>query len=490
MQLTSNQAKQELWRRGILSWKLDPFQRELKDKFYTSNEKIQVVLSSRRIGKTYAVCVMAAEQCLVKPNSIVKILAPTKLMIDDITTVLFPQIFSDCPETLRPINLKNKFTYLFPNGSRIQLAGTDAGHAEKLRGSFADLCIVDEAGFCRDLTNTVRSILIPTTMNTKGKILLLSTPPKEPDHDFFEFVEDAERRGTLLKKTIYDNPRITPEEIKEMIAGYPNGVKDPEFRREFLCEIIKDGTYAVLPEFTPELEKEIVKEWPRPPFFDSYEAMDIGGRDLTVILFGYYDFRAAKIIIEDELVFDFQQENNTYDLFIRQIKEREDLLWKNPLTLEVKTPYMRVSDINYVVTEELYKVSRSQDPTRTISFTTTKKDDKEAAINNLKMLFSARKIIIHPRCKTLIRHLRNVKWAKSRTDKKFSRSPDNGHYDAVDALVYFVRSIVYTKNPYPARYDLGPGDVFVKNTSSLGNQSQIEIYKKIFNIRRSPSDRN
>ena len=483
MALSSNQAKHELWRRGILTWKLDPFQKELHDNFHSRPDKIQVVLSSRRLGKTFCVCIMAVEQCLKKPNSIVKILAPTKLMIDDITTSLFPIIFEDCPEELKPASLKSKYTYLFPNGSRIQLAGTDNGHAEKLRGSFADLCIVDEAGFCRDLANTVRSILIPTTMNTKGKILLLSTPPKEPDHDFIRFVEEAEEKGILLKKTIYDNPRITQDEINEIIAAYPGGVHNPEFRREFKCELIKDATYSVLPEFTSQVELELVKEWPRPPFMDCYEAMDIGGRDLTVILFGYYDFRAAQVIIEDELVFNFQEENNTYDRFLTRVRAIEDRLWTNPLTLEVKQPTSRVSDINYVVTDELYKVSKIQDPTRPIHFAATKKDDKEAAINALKMLFSGRKIIIHPRCTTLIRHLRNVKWSKSRTEKKFARSPDNGHYDAVDALIYFVRSISYTRNPYPARYDFAPGTLFVANPQGLRDNSttQLDIFKKIFN---------
>jgi len=486
MQVSSVQAKQELWRRGILGWKLDPFQKELYQKFFSSPEKIQVVLCSRRLGKTYAVFTIAIEQCLKKPNSIVKILAPTKLMIDDIMTSLFPMILSDCPETLKPQPIRSKYTYVFPNGSRIQLAGTDNGHAEKLRGSYADLCIVDEAGICRDLTNTVRSILIPTTMNTKGKILLLSTPPKEPDHDFMKFVEEAETRGTLIKKTIYDNPRITQDEIDQIIAAYPNGIKDPEFRREFLCELIKDATYSVLPEFTPELEKIIVKEWPKPPFFDTYEAMDIGGRDLTVLLLAYYDFRAAKLIIEDELVFDFREENNTYKVFLTELKKKEDVLWLNPLTEELRSPYLRVSDINYVVTEELYKVSRELDSHRTISFVATKKDDKEAAINVLKMMLSAGKIIIHPRCQTLIRHLRNVKWSKSRTDKKFARSPDNGHYDAVDALIYLARSVIYSKNPYPARYDYPQGDLYVVNPGAFKNSSntQLDVFRKIFNSKR------
>jgi hypothetical protein len=482
MKPTANQAKQELWRRGILTWKLDPFQRELHQKFLECPDKIQVVLSSRRLGKTYGVCVMAVEQCLKKPNSIVKILAPTKLMIDDITTGLFPMIFEDCPEELKPTQQKSKYTYSFPNGSRIQLAGTDGGHAQKLRGSFADLCIVDEAGFCRDLKNTVQSILIPTTLNTRGKILLLSTPPTEPDHDFIKFVEEAESKGTLIKKTIFDNPRITKDEIDQIIAAYPLGINQPEFQREYMCAIIKDATYSVLPEFTPQLENEIVKEWPVPPFRDCYEGMDIGSRDLTVVLFGYYDFRAAKIIIEDELVFNFQEENNTYDRFLTKLKEKEDKLWMNPLTLEVQHPFSRVSDINYVVTDELYKVSKIQDPMRPIFFTNAKKDDKEAAINTLKMLFSARKIIIHPRCTTLIRHLRNVKWSKSRTEKKFARSPDNGHYDAVDALIYFIRSISYNKNPYPARYDFAPGTIFVANQQAFNDKSttQLSVFKKIF----------
>lgn len=479
---TSTQAKHELWRRGELTWKLDPFQKGLHQQFLANPDKIQVVLSSRRLGKTFAVCVIAIEQCLKKPNSIVKILAPTKLMIDDIITSLFPMIFEDCPEVLQPASLKSKYTYLFPNGSRIQLAGTDGGHALKLRGSFADLCIVDEAGFCRDLANTVRSILIPTTMNTQGKILLLSTPPKEPDHDFIKFIEEAEQKGTLIKKTIYDNPRITKEEIEQMIAGYPSGIADPEFRREFLCELTKDVTYSVLPEFTADLEKEIVTDWKRPPFLDTYEAMDIGGRDLTVVLFGYYDFRNAKVVVEDELVFDFRQADNTYDKFIRDLKAVEDRLWMNALTGEVKQPFLRVSDINYVVTEELHKVSRAQDATRIVTFAATRKDDKEAAINNLKMMLSGRKIIIHPRCTTLLRHLRNVKWSRSKSDKKFARSPDNGHYDAVDALIYLVRSISYQKNPYPSRYDYGPGELWVNNPSNFRERAdtQLDMFRKMF----------
>ena len=53
-----------------------------------------------------------------------------------------------------------------------------------------------------------------------------------------------------------------------------------------------------------ELKEEIIRDWPKPPFFDGYVSMDLGAVDLTGILFAYYDFRANKIIIEDELIED------------------------------------------------------------------------------------------------------------------------------------------------------------------------------------------
>jgi len=461
--LNSQLAKQELWRRGNLSFKLDPAQKDIVKKLNDNNQKINVVLSSRRLGKSYMACILAVETCLRKPNSSVKFLAPTKLMIESIITPLLNQIFEDCPEKLKPGNNKSKYTYHFHNGSQIQLAGSDGGHAEKLRGSFADLCIVDEAGFCKDLTNTVRSILIPTTLNTKGKIILISTPPKEVDHDFVTtFLEEAELNGSLIKKTIFDNPRITKEEIDQILVAYPG--------------VIKSVEDSVLPEFDDVLIEKIVKEWKKPPFYDAYVAMDIGGRDLTAVVFGYYDFIKSKIIIEDELIMDFQEQSNTIKKLCDDIYNKEKTLWVDPLTNEFIKPYLRVSDINYIVTEEIYKTSAGR-----VNFVTTKKDDKEAAINNLRVMLGSEKIIINPKCKNLIRHLKNVKWSKNKST--FKRSPDNGHYDLVDALVYFTRSVIYNKNPYPSYYNMNTKDLMVLKEPRKNNENTVNAFKKAFRIK-------
>lgn len=467
--------KHDLWSRGVLSWKLDKCQKELYNLFYNSNHKIQTWLLSRRNGKTYTLVVLALEQCLRKPNSIVKFVSPTKTQLNNIVRPLFRTILDDCPDKLKPEFKTKDYIYYFANGSEIQLAGTDGGHAEKLRGGDSDIFFVDEAGSCSDLDNVVKSILLPTTLITKGKGVLASTPPKESDHDFLKFIEEADMRGSLIKKTIDDNPRITQEQKDELIKEL-GGAHTTEARRELYCEIVKDSNSSVIPEFTPELQKEITKEWPRPPFYDGYVSMDIGFKDLTVALFGYYDFRADKVIIEDELVVNFQNPEETIKKLGENILEKEAKIFINPISLEIQKPTMRVSDINYIVIQELNKSTLGK-----LNFQNASKDDNDSALNVLRQMFSSRKIIINPKCEILLRHLKNVKWQKNKT--KFARSPDDGHYDAVDALKYMIRAIQYYKNPYPAHYNLNPKDLFVRTPERFGSNNQLEIYKRVFNVK-------
>jgi phage terminase large subunit len=480
--MNKTEAKHEAWRRGFLKWKCHPVQAEMYDLFYNAEpNSVMVWLLARQTGKSYLLAILAIEHAIRKPDSIIKLVTDTKVHIQGIFEKIFVEVLGDCPEDLKP-EFKSKYqTYYFPNGSQIQLAGTDNQHYQKLRGQKSVLSLVDEAGFCSDLDEVVKSVLLPTTTHTGGKIVLASTPPLDPEHQFNHFIEEAEMAGKITKKTIYDNPLLDQAQI-DLIIKSMGGVESPRFRREYLCEFIKDDSLSVLPEFDSLLEKDIVKEWPRPPYLDCYEAMDIGGRDLTFVLFGYYDFRANKIVVEDELVVDFNKPDQTIPQLVSGIEKKEEALWKNPLTLEIKQPYIRVSDIDYIVVREILSVSKNK-----INFTPANKDDKIAAINNLRSLLSARKVIIHPRCVNLIRHCRNVKWDSKTNRVRFARSPDCGHYDGVDALVYLVRHMIYTKNPYPANYQLDLSTLSMndqlRHIKDSYSASPTDVYKKIFNVR-------
>jgi hypothetical protein len=201
---------------------------------------------------------------------------------------------------------------------------------------------------------------------------------------------------------------------------------------------------------------------------------DIGFKDLTVFLFGYYDFKAARVIIEDEVVMNGKK--MTTSLMALKIKETETNLYTHPLTKELKEPYLRTCDNNLIVINDLYRLHN-------LTFQPTAKDDAQAALNNLRILLKEGRIIIHPRCKTLIHHLRNATWNKSR--KSFDRSPDAGHYDAVDALKYLIRNVQLNKNPYPASYGLDTGsNWFDPNAGKATTQLQRD-FQKVFTIRSS-----
>jgi hypothetical protein len=105
----------------------------------------------------------------------------------------------------------------------------------------------------------------------------------------------------------------------------------------------------------------------------------------------------------------------------------------------------------------------------------------------MRVMLQQGKIIINPRCETLIRHLKNGRWKDASAKDDFARSPDDGHYDAIDALLYLIKSIAFQKNPYPKSY--GQGDNMFHNNNGFGykaetNRTPMEVYQSIFGVKK------
>jgi hypothetical protein len=483
--LSPAKARDQLWRVGNLSWLLDSNQKSLYQMFHENPAKVQTWLLARRSGKSYALCVLAIEYCLKVPNSVIKYVAPTK---DQVERFILPIIDNDilstggCPLEIKPTYVTSKKQYEFTNGSVIQLCGSENKNIESIRGGFSHISIVDEAQDVTGLKNAIRSVLLPTTLTTKGKILISGTPPQDVDHEFVGYIERAEANNTLIKRTIYDCPRHTKEDIASILEEY-GGEESEEFQREFLCKIVKSKTRSVLPEATDELLRDITKVWQRPPFYYAYTGMDVGGKDWTVVLFGYYDFLSAKIIIEDEYGVP-GQDMNIYTL-TKTIKEKEEALWTSEITNEFVKPKKRVSDHNLIVINEIKRLSGYK-----IHFDLADKREKMVNINKLRVLLDSEDIIINPKCVTLLRHLKNVKWASATNKDDFARcDADNSHYDAVDALLYFVKALEADKdkNPYPRDFKspLRANDTFRVSNGNSGqiSESSANAYKTMLNLK-------
>jgi hypothetical protein len=390
-------------------------------------------------------------------------------------------LLADCPEDIKPEYVKSEKCFYFKNGSVIQIEGTDEGNAEKLRGTASHLSILDEAGFMDDLDYVINDILLPQALTTNGRLLIASTPPKSPSHPFVDLVYEAQKNDSYIKKTIIDaindiandppylKSRLNPDIVEELKQA-SGGENSTTWRREYLCDIITDHTRAVVPEFNEAVEKDVVKEWPRPTHYDAYTSLDLGFVDYTAGLFAYFDFKNNKLVIEDELWVNGH--DATTKFISEQIKQKESALWVDPMSKMQIPVYLRVADDDLLTLNDLNRQ-------HALLFIPTKKDNKESAINELRIKIANRDIIINPRCKNLIFQLKSATWTKNR--KTFERSADGGHYDALDALIYLVRNVQWHKNPYPVHKGIA-FDVFSKGSVNLNGAAKA--IKDMFKIKK------
>lgn len=421
----------ELWRRGSLRYALHADQRTVRDAYHASSGRTYVLCCSRRWGKSRLSCVVANEKAITQPGAHIKYAAPTMKMAREIVVPHMEELHRDAPEELRPKFSRSELTWEFPNGSRILLAGCDSGNAERLRGTAMDLGVLDEAGFMDDLGYVVRSILMPQTMTTGGRIFMASTPARTPTHEFAGYCLQAEAAGLYQHRTIYDAPHITPNIITEFMAE-SGGEDSSDWRREYLAEVVVDESIAVLPEFT-RLAGSIVREVEPPPFRHALTAIDAGFEDLTVALFGYHHFDQDLLVIEDERVWHRQHSG----IIAPGVLSTERDLWGE------MPPVIRVLDADAIVRADMAEAHG-------LEARLPKKDDKHGAVNALRLALSSGRVAIHPRCKSLIAHCKGAVWNRTRTS--FERAAEFGHYDAVDALIYMWRHLDRHSNPYPVGY--------------------------------------
>lgn len=467
---------EKLWRSKIVNWKFHPAQMDIYEKLMLSTGNIFVINCSRQIGKSFFLCAYAVEFALQRPDLKICYLASTAKSVKKIIIPRIREILKDCPEDLKPVYKKNEQVYVFGNNSEIHIAGTDAERAENIRGQNFHLIICDEAGFMDRLDYVVSSILAPMTLITNGRIILSSTPPPSPDHPFRDFVNDAIANGCYIKKTIKDNPQVTEEQIKKIMKD-AKGPDSVAWRREYLAELITDTEKAVIPEATEELLNEITKQVVpfdmnavvsanqvlKPMFYDCYTVADLGYTDNTGILFAYWDFQAAKLVIEDEALFNKPNTKQIAEI----VKEKELILWNG------KKPYGRYCDGNPITIGDLGTLHN-------LPFKKTRNDELEASVNAMRIFLYDKKVVISPKCKNLLTQLHNAIWDNAR--RSFARSGSTGgHYDLVAALMYLIRNVQRHHNPFPANLGLDLGTMYV-DIPSYQKKSGMDAIRKLDNI--------
>lgn len=388
---------------------------------------------SRRWGKTIFSAIAAFRAATARPGAIVRYVAPTKLHGRQFVTPAFSWVAQQCPAHMRPTYDRMDTTWRWSNGSVCHLGSAETmGDVEAQVGTECDLAILDEAGKVRSdlLMHLHRSVLLPQFLTTKGRCLIASTPAISPAHYLTELVTDCLERGAMVRYTIEDCDHV-PVEARESLIAELGGRESTEVKRELYCEHVAERTRLIVPEWI-DVAKDCTIDRKRPDWLDWYVAADFGFEDLTCVLWCWYDFENAQLVIEDEIA---MHRASGLDVgFAVRAKEAE---------LGIRKA-VRVADAPLQTLADLADSRHGPG----VMFGPAMKDDADAALNQLRMLIQRKRIVINPRCKVLIEHLKSGTWNANRTS--FDRSPGFGHWDAIDALKYATRAIDWRKNPTPA----------------------------------------
>lgn len=525
--LSTDELRYLAFERGELSWMLHPHQLERIYKPYRAWEpvalapaapgekqgqaRVFVLDASRQVGKTYGVSLIKCEDCQRDPGSRhTYATAHAK----DITEIVIPQvetIYADAPDEFRPQYQSSKSGmregFYWPNGSVLRLVGLDK-NPKGLRGRTSDGMAISEAAFVRNLRKTVGSVIYPQFQHRpNARLILESSAPEDPDHDFDEvFVPDAKRRGAYVFLTIHDNTALSDETKREVLDA-AESINHADMEREYLGIRSRDFSNVVFPEFSKD---QHVHEVEIPKHGYALVAADPGFRHLFGLCFGIYDFDRQKLIIQSSAALSNASTlraaavtaAHEYALWgtwpphrMRTIPLEstadavgwKDLLKRDPheskaqilfelahepvekrpdyerrpgqfITNDIPehvtfydqkryrpNPWARVSDVDL-------RMIRDIDESFDLRFDATTKDELRVMVALVRNWLAAGRIEFLPSAGPVIDHVNGAKWARDR--RKFDEHLVHGHYDCASTLVYMVRKaqLIEFSRPHPPEH--------------------------------------
>lgn len=424
--MSDDKITESLWRRGNLSYKLHGNQHDIYTTMRESTDKKTVILAARRFGKSYLSAIFALEEGIRNPDSRIILLAPDKTQAYGIYTPILKSISQDAPKGfIRPTKSESKW---YVGESELIFAGFDT-IAESLRGGGTILVIIDEAGFVNidEFEYVTKSILYPMLQKTigkkQGRQIYISTPAKTPDHPFNVLWEQTLIEGKLKKYTIYDNPILTELDIAEIIKEQ-GGADSVGFRREYMCENVRDTGGLIIPKFEPRHVLGASTSIPTYP--TKWLVGDIGGiRDKSALLVFGRVVTDNKIVILHEIILEPNTDVTEIGRTIRDLQKAHDIM-----------NYHIWIDAHGQTLVDLQQMCG-------ISATLPPKQDKDGAIAALNAAFYRDDIFISNSCDFTVKSFKNCMFNDKRTD--FLRSEAYGHADAIMAAVYGYRVAQYVQ---------------------------------------------
>jgi hypothetical protein len=356
---------------------------------FKARNRFRVLVAGRRFGKSYLSCIELLRGAIERPGETFFYAAPTYRMAKDIAwKVLKKLVPKQWVKSKNETDLKLELV----NGSTIELKGTE--NAMALRGRSLAGVVLDEAAFMD--SEVWFEVIRPALADKQGWALFISTPSGTASwfYDLWCYCEQGDTDWQRWQFTTIEGDNVPATEIEAARAQL-----DPRtFRQEFEASF-ENLTGLVAISFSDE---NISKEAIDYPALALQIGVDFNHDPMTGIVAVKHD---DMLYVIDEIVmtggattWDFCEE-----IIRRYGVERRIITCPDPTGAARKTSGIGATD-HSILRRSGFGVSSPRAP--------WKIRDKVTCVNTALMDASgARRTLIHPKCKELIKSLRTLTYA-------------------------------------------------------------------------------
>lgn len=245
----------------------------------------------RRMGKDLLALYLACKRCIEVANSVVYYVFPTmkqgKMMILDGYSNNKKKIIDEIIDRkVLDLPLKSDKLYhsdntiRFKNGSKIYFVGSQ--DANNKVGGNLDLLVISEMALIQN--KDIMMYLIPSVVNIKGKIILVSTP--RFGSEFNKMIEEKPQKWFIDVLNALDSRAVEADGTRvytdEKLESVKSLMSESKFKQDILCDIDVANENAIY------AESLLKAEWVKDLNISNkklYVSEDLGINDSTALVF-------------------------------------------------------------------------------------------------------------------------------------------------------------------------------------------------------------
>lgn len=315
-------------------------------------------------------------------------------------------------ETLLEIRVKNKFG----TTSLLRLSGWEAvKNADKGRGLENDLVILDEAAFFPMFQEKYDTVIEPTLLTSKGRLIVTSTP--NGFNSFYSLAQKAQRDEEWFYShaTSYDNPHNDPGELERL----KKTKSEDAFAQEYLADFRKlEGLVYKDFDRNRHLYDDNEK---RPPIVFTYIGVDFGWTNPTAII---------KIEQDADSHFWISREWYRREADMPAIVEQCHSMQAAACYPDPAEPD-RINELRRAGLN-VHEVSK----------------DVVAGIASVQSLFRQNRLKVHRDCTNFINELETYRYEEARPDKNLPEKPVKENDHGLDAARYVIHMVLHNIPTY------------------------------------------